>query len=64
MEESGAKWKFVYHIRLATKREFWVEDKKCNEIMEFLSDAQLLETMVNVGLFYRKLGKEFIINMN
>lgn len=54
-EESVAKWKFVYHRRLKLKREPFIHACKCTEIIELLSDAPFLKTMMNVGLYYSKL---------
>lgn len=43
------------------EEEHYVESLKYNEIMELISDAQLLKTMLNVGSSYPKLIKEFMV---
>ncbi|KAI5406549.1 hypothetical protein KIW84_053040 [Lathyrus oleraceus] len=43
------------------EEEYYVESLKYNEIMELISDAQLLKTMLNVGSSYPKLIKEFMV---
>lgn len=61
-EEGEVKWKFGFHIRITRERDLFDEAKKCKDILEILNDAQILKTLMNVGLFYPKLVKELIIN--
>lgn len=62
-EEIVAKWKFVFHIRLTREREFSIDAQKCSEIMDFLSDTQLLKTMMNIRPYYLKFVKEFVVDL-
>lgn len=59
-----SNWKFVYHKRLTPERKPSFDAQKCNEIMELLSDVQLLKIMMKVGPFYPKLVKEFVVNLH
>lgn len=61
--ESVLKWKFVYHRRIVPAREISKEALKCEEIVELLEDAQIIKIVSNIGPFYPKLVKEFIINI-
>ncbi|WJX66241.1 hypothetical protein P8452_50816 [Trifolium repens] len=60
---SAAKWKFVYHRRLALERELSDEALECNEVMDLILQAGLMKTVSGLGSCYEKLVKEFIINI-
>lgn len=41
-EDSLLKWKYVYHTRIAPKRDLLKEALECSEIMELLEDAYVM----------------------
>ncbi|WJX64961.1 hypothetical protein P8452_49678 [Trifolium repens] len=60
---SAAKWKFVYHRRLALERELSDEALECKEVMNLILQAGLMKTVCGIGRCYEKLVKEFIVNI-
>ncbi|WJX83795.1 hypothetical protein P8452_66429 [Trifolium repens] len=60
---SAAKWKFVYHRRLALERELSEEALECKEVMDLINQAGLIKTVCGLGKCYEKLVKEFIVNI-
>ncbi|KAK2352764.1 hypothetical protein QL285_090477 [Trifolium repens] len=60
---SAAKWKFVYHRRLALERELSDEALECKEVMDLILQAGLMKTVCGIGRCYEKLVKEFIVNI-
>ncbi|WJX12613.1 hypothetical protein P8452_03090 [Trifolium repens] len=60
---SAAKWKFVYHRRLALERELSEEALECKEVMDLILQAGLMKTVSGIGRCYEKLVKEFIVNI-
>ncbi|KAK2358673.1 hypothetical protein QL285_095841 [Trifolium repens] len=60
---SAAKWKFVYHRRLALERELSEEALECKEVMDLIHQAGLIKTVCGLGKCYEKLVKEFIVNI-
>ncbi|WJX33046.1 hypothetical protein P8452_21300 [Trifolium repens] len=60
---SAAKWKFVYHRRLALERELSEEALECKEVMDLIHQAGLIKTVSGLGKCYEKLVKEFIVNI-
>ncbi|KAK2403694.1 hypothetical protein QL285_053107 [Trifolium repens] len=60
---SAAKWKFVYHRRLALERELSDEALECKEVMDLILQAGLMKTVNGLGSCYEKLVKEFIVNI-
>ncbi|WJX96807.1 hypothetical protein P8452_77963 [Trifolium repens] len=60
---SAAKWKFVYHKRLALERELSDEALECKEVMDLILQAGLMKTVSGIGRCYEKLVKEFIVNI-
>ncbi|KAK2409485.1 hypothetical protein QL285_044906 [Trifolium repens] len=60
---SAAKWKFVYHRRLALERELSEEALECKDVMDLIQQAGLMKTMCGLGKCYEKLVKEFIVNI-
>ncbi|KAK2436426.1 hypothetical protein QL285_021421 [Trifolium repens] len=60
---SAAKWKFVYHRRLALERELSDEALECKEVMDLILQAGLMKTVTGLGSCYEKLVKEFIVNI-
>ncbi|KAK2382851.1 hypothetical protein QL285_070364 [Trifolium repens] len=60
---SAAKWKFVYHRRLALERELSDEALECKDVMDLIQQAGLMKTVSGLGKCYEKLVKEFIVNI-
>jgi hypothetical protein len=60
---SAAKWKFVYHRRLALERELSDETLEFKEVMDLILQAGLMKTVSGIGRCYEKLVKEFIVNI-
>ncbi|WJX38888.1 hypothetical protein P8452_26504 [Trifolium repens] len=60
---SAAKWKFVYHRRLALERELSDEALECQEVMNLIQKAGLMKTVCGLGKCYEKLVKEFTVNI-
>ncbi|KAK2428548.1 hypothetical protein QL285_027061 [Trifolium repens] len=60
---SAAKWKFVYHRRLALEIELSDEALECKEVMDLILQAGLMKTVCGIGRCYEKLVKEFIVNI-
>ncbi|KAK2409824.1 hypothetical protein QL285_045225 [Trifolium repens] len=60
---SAAKWKFVYHRRLALERELSDEALECKEVMDLIHQAGLMKTVSGLGKCYEKLVKEFTVNI-
>ncbi|KAK2422616.1 hypothetical protein QL285_033139 [Trifolium repens] len=60
---SAAKWKFVYHRRLALERELSDEALGCKEVMDLILQAGLMKTVSGLGRCYEKLVKEFTVNI-
>ncbi|KAK2454193.1 hypothetical protein QL285_001782 [Trifolium repens] len=60
---SAAKWKFVFHRRLALERELSDEALECKEVMELIHQAGLMKTVSGLGSCYEKLVEEFIVNI-
>ncbi|WJX19376.1 hypothetical protein P8452_09082 [Trifolium repens] len=61
---SAAKWKFVYHRRLALERELSDEALECKEVIDLILQAGLMKTVSGLGSCYEKLVKEFIVNID
>ncbi|KAK2368794.1 hypothetical protein QL285_081963 [Trifolium repens] len=60
---NAAKWKYVYHKRLALERELSEEALECKEVMDLINQAGLMKTACGLGMCYEKLVKEFIVNI-
>ncbi|KAK2456353.1 hypothetical protein QL285_003726 [Trifolium repens] len=60
---NAAKWKFVYHRRLALERELSDEALECKEVMDLILQAGLMKTVSGLGSCNEKLVKEFIVNI-
>ncbi|KAK2410499.1 hypothetical protein QL285_045860 [Trifolium repens] len=60
---SAAKWKYVYHRRLALERELSDEALKCKDVMDLIQQAGLMKTVSGLGNCYEKLVKEFTVNI-
>lgn len=52
----------MYHRKISLERELLKEALKCYEIMEVLEDTRVKKTMSDIGPYYPKLVKEFIVN--
>lgn len=50
--------------RIDVRRELGVEALKFNEIVDFLNSAGLMKTISELGPCYKKLVKEFILNLS
>ncbi|KAK2374766.1 hypothetical protein QL285_075706 [Trifolium repens] len=61
--DSAAKWKFVYHRRLALERELSDEALECKDVIDLIRKAGLMKTVSGLGKCYEKLVKEFIVNI-
>ncbi|KAK2450698.1 hypothetical protein QL285_009807 [Trifolium repens] len=61
--DSAAKWKFVYHRRLALERELSDDALECKDVMDLIRKAGLMQTVSGFGKCYEKLVKEFIVNI-
>lgn len=62
-EENVIKWKHVYRRKIYPERELFEEAQNIGEIIELLSDAQLLKIVIGIGSYYPKLVNEFIVNL-
>ncbi|WJX24287.1 hypothetical protein P8452_13412 [Trifolium repens] len=61
--DSAAKWKFVYHRRLALERKLSDEALQCKDVMDLTRKVSLMKTVSGIGKCYEKLVKEFIVNI-
>jgi hypothetical protein len=61
--DSAAKWKFVYHRRLALERELSDEALECKDVIYLIGKAGLMKTVSGIWNCYEKLVKEFIVNI-
>jgi hypothetical protein len=62
-EESVQKWRFVYQRRVAQERELNQGAFECKEITNLLENAELMKTVRKLGNYYKRLVKEFIVNI-
>lgn len=51
-KEFVLKWKYVYHIRVAPKRELSEETLKFKEIIELLQDSLVMKFVIGLSPFY------------
>ncbi|PNX87357.1 envelope-like protein, partial [Trifolium pratense] len=63
LENGSARWKFVYHRRLALERNLKDDILKCQSVVEALEYAGLMKTVVGLDKCYDGLVKEFFINV-
>ncbi|CAJ2668306.1 unnamed protein product [Trifolium pratense] len=63
LENGSARWKFVYHRRLALERNLKDDILKCPSVVEALEYAGLMKTVVGLDKCYDRLVKEFLINV-
>ncbi|CAJ2651916.1 unnamed protein product [Trifolium pratense] len=63
LENGSARWKFVYHRRLALERNLKNDILECPSIVEALEYAGLMKTVVGLDKCYDRLVKEFLINV-
>ncbi|MCI32441.1 envelope-like protein, partial [Trifolium medium] len=61
--ESVLRWRFVFHRRLALERELGKEALECEEVVNLIKEAGLLNTVWGIGDCYEKLVKEFLVNI-
>ncbi|PNY02011.1 envelope-like protein, partial [Trifolium pratense] len=63
LENGSARWKFVYHRRLALERNLKADILECSSIVEALEYAGLMKIVVGLDKCYDRLVKEFLINV-
>ncbi|CAJ2647227.1 unnamed protein product [Trifolium pratense] len=63
LENGSARWKFVYHRRLALERNLKDDILECPLVVEALEYAGLMKTVVGLDKCYDRLVKEFLINV-
>ncbi|CAJ2661762.1 unnamed protein product [Trifolium pratense] len=63
LENGSARWKLVYHRRLALERNLKDDILECPPVVEALEYAGLLKTVVGLDKCYDRLVKEFLINV-
>ncbi|CAJ2637470.1 unnamed protein product [Trifolium pratense] len=63
LENGSARWKFVYHRRLALERNLKNDILECPSVVEALEYAGLMKTVVGLDKCYDRLVKEFLINV-
>ncbi|CAJ2646436.1 unnamed protein product [Trifolium pratense] len=63
LENGSARWKFVYHRRLALERNLKHDILECPSVVEALEYAGLMKTVVGLDTCYDRLVKEFLINV-
>ncbi|CAJ2651772.1 unnamed protein product [Trifolium pratense] len=63
LENGSARWKFVYHRRLALERNLKDYILECPPVVEALEYAGLMKTVVGLDKCYDRLVKEFLINV-
>ncbi|CAJ2639727.1 unnamed protein product [Trifolium pratense] len=63
LENGSARWKFVYHRRLALERNLKNDILECPLVVEALEYAGLMKTVVGLDKCYDRLVKEFLINV-
>ncbi|CAJ2661983.1 unnamed protein product [Trifolium pratense] len=63
LENGSARWKFVYHRRLALERNLKDDILECPPVVEALEYAGLMKTVVGLDKCYDRLVKEFLINV-
>ncbi|CAJ2652017.1 unnamed protein product [Trifolium pratense] len=63
LENGSARWKFVYHRRLALERNLKADILECPSVVEALEFAGLMKTVVGLDKCYDRLVKEFLINV-
>jgi len=64
LPENAQRWRFIYHRRLALERELGKEALEIEAVMELIKEAGLMKTVCNLGDFYEKLVKEFLVNIS
>ncbi|MCI57560.1 envelope-like protein, partial [Trifolium medium] len=57
------RWNFVFNRRLALERELNKEAEKNVDVMKLIEKAGLKKTVLGVGECYKKLVKEFLVNI-
>ncbi|CAJ2671712.1 unnamed protein product [Trifolium pratense] len=63
LENGSARWKYVYHRRLALERNLKNDILECPSVVEALEYAGLMKTVVGLDKCYDRLVKEFLINV-
>ena len=57
------KWKYVFHRKIVVQNELPENAQKCAKIVELLSDAQLIKTVIMIGPYYLILVTKLIMNL-
>ncbi|CAJ2661763.1 unnamed protein product [Trifolium pratense] len=63
LENGSARWKFVYHRRLALERNLKEDILQCQSVVEAIEYAGLMKTVFGLDKCYDRLVKEFLINV-
>ncbi|CAJ2667952.1 unnamed protein product [Trifolium pratense] len=63
LENGSARWKFVYHRRLALERNLKDDILQCQSVVEAIEYAGLMKTVCGLDKCYDRLVKEFFINV-
>ncbi|PNX80093.1 putative envelope-like protein [Trifolium pratense] len=63
LENGPTRWKYVYHRRLALERNLKDDVLKCKNIADVLTHAGLMRTVSDLGDYYDKLVREFMVNV-
>ncbi|PNX55335.1 envelope-like protein, partial [Trifolium pratense] len=63
LENGSARWKFVYHRRLALERNLKEDILQCQNVVEAIEYAGLMKTVCGLDKCYDRLVKEFFINV-
>ncbi|PNX65099.1 envelope-like protein, partial [Trifolium pratense] len=58
LENGSARWKFVYHRRLALERNLKEDILQCQSIVEAIEYAGLMKTVCGLDKCYDRLVKE------
>ena len=63
LEEGVQCWKYVVQRRIADEINIFYKHHSCLSIMDMIFKSGLSMTILNVGPFYPKLIREFIVNL-
>ncbi|CAJ2667395.1 unnamed protein product [Trifolium pratense] len=63
LENGSARWKFVYHRRLALEMNLKDDILQCQSVVEAIEYAGLMKTVCGLDKCYDRLVKEFLINV-
>ena len=63
LPENAQRWRFIFHRRLAVKRELSKEAVEIKVVMDLIKEARLIKIVCNLGECYEKLVKEFSVKI-